>query len=268
MQAFEFDDYRALIRARFQSLPKHGRGELQKMANALKIHSTRISQILRGPTNLTPEQAAAAAVYLQLSELETEFFLALVNRERAGTQQLKRALEAQITKLRAQAKQMVHRLPRDKVIDEKERATFYSTWHYSAVRLLTSIPRYQTLEAIAEYFKLPSARVAQILEFLLASGLCVETSEGKVQLGPKRTHLENTSPLALRHHANWRLKAMQRHENLTDRELAYTGPMSLGPKEQKLAREELVLAIEKITKLAVDSEAEKVSCLNIDWFEF
>ncbi len=267
MKVFEFDSYKDFIQSRVKTLPHRGRGELQKIALHLRIHSTRLSQVLRGDTQLSPEQGCALCSYWGMSEQETEYFLALIHRERAGTTELKRAVENQLSHLRARNSELVNRLPRDKILGEKDRATFYSNWQYSGVRLASSLPQYQSREAIARYFGITESRLEQILQFLLSTGLCVEEN-GRLQAGPRRTHVEAASILASQHHSNWRLKALQRHDQLSERELAYSGPMSIGPQEQRQIREILMQVIEKATQLAVESEADRLSCLNIDWFEF
>jgi len=72
-----------------------------------------------------------------------------------------------------------------------------------------------------------------------------------------------------RHHANWRLKALGRHEHLSERELAYTVPVSISKADQKVLREMLIQTIVKFQETVTASEpSEILACLNIDWIEF
>lgn len=266
MKIFNFDNYKEFILKRIHAMPNHGRGEFQKISKELRIHSTRLSHIFRGSLDLTLEQACSLSRYLGLDDLESEYFLALVQLERAGSEDLRKMIRKQIENIKSRSQQLIHRVQHDKVLNESERAIFYSDWSYSAIRLISSISEYQTVDAIAQYFKLPRERVRKIIDFLLSTGLCKEES-GNIKRGPNLTHLEAESLLAHRHHANWRLKAIQQHERLTDRELAYTCPVSVSEKDIATIRQMLISFIEKFIKLVSASEPDqKVACLIIDWF--
>jgi hypothetical protein len=55
MSIFDFDDYRKFIQNKVQSLPKGGRGEYQKIAKSIRLHTTYLSQVLKGLKNLNQE---------------------------------------------------------------------------------------------------------------------------------------------------------------------------------------------------------------------
>lgn len=89
MKIFEFQNYKAFIRSMITNHPDLGHGSIKKMAAALRVHPSLISQVLNGIKDLTSEQANDIAGFFCLSELETEYFLCLVDIERAGTTRLK-----------------------------------------------------------------------------------------------------------------------------------------------------------------------------------
>ena len=110
--------------------------------------------------------------------------------------------------------------------------------------------------------------MAQVLDFLIGHGLCIET-EGQIRPGPQSTHLPSTSPLIARHHGNWRVKAMERHASLAlESELAYTSPMALSRTDAVMIRETLLQSIDQVVAIVDPSPSEATYCLNIDWFEF
>jgi uncharacterized protein (TIGR02147 family) len=268
MRIFEAKSYKDFLRTRISTMPHRGRGELLKLSEAVRVHATRLSHILKGDMHFTPEQACLVAKHFGLSELETEFFLTLLQRERAGSKDLEVFFEKQLVQLRQKAQQLVHRVKRDRELSAQERAEFYSEWTYSAVRMLSSVKQYQSVDAIAEYLKLPREKIRRILDFLLATGLCIE-ADGTFKMGPQVTHLEANSPYAVRHHQNWRLKAMHRHEQLSARELAYTAPVSINARDQLVIRDMLMDTIQNFLKTVRQSSPEdKVACLTLDWFEF
>lgn len=267
MNIFDFTDYRRFVADRIKSMPGRGRGQFLKIANALGMHTSSISQIFKGHKNLTLEQGASLAEYLELTELEADYFLTLIEYERSGNRSLKKIIENRIKKLKEKANQLSNRLPPSKVITEDEQTRFYSDWFYSAIRLSTDIPGFQTVDDLSRKFSLSRVLVDEVLKFLVQAGLCVETS-GEFKLGSKRTHLDVTSPLVSRHHTNWRLKAIEKSSRIgTDNELQFSSPMTLSNADAKKVRKELQDYIQSIVKISFDSPSEELFCLNMDWFK-
>jgi uncharacterized protein (TIGR02147 family) len=265
MEFLKHDDYRPALRARLASMPSRGRGQLTKIAKLLNVHPTLLTQILNGAKKLSSEHALLIAEYLGLNELETEYFLALVELDRAGHFKLKAHITARLEKLREQRELPQNRMTKHKVLGGPERATFYSHWYYSAVRLLAPIPEYGTIDRLAAALQLDRKAVQEAVEFLLRTGLLRQES-GKFQLGQQRTYLPANSHLVARHHANWRLKAIENFERLTAKELAFTGPISVSRKDFAEARSILLRALEEISQLVEKSREEAVGCLSLDLF--
>jgi uncharacterized protein (TIGR02147 family) len=263
---FEFIDYRSFVQRRLKQMPRAGRGQLLRMAQHLKVHPTLVSQVFKGSREFTLEQACLLCDFFGLTDFETDYFLVMVELERAGNEKLRRVLRQRMERLKRESRQVASRLPPTATLSDDQKATFYSSWHYSAVRQLSSIEDLQSVEAIAEYLELPMAQARRIATFLVSCGLCVE-EKGRLKMGPLRTHLPADSPLIARHHANWRLKAIERHERMSDAELAFTAPLSISAKDFGKVREILLNAIEQSSKVVEGSEPEKVACLNIDFLE-
>lgn len=99
MNVFKFENYKAFIRHMIATHPVLGRGGIKKIAEALRVHPSLISQVLSGLKDLTSEQGNELAIFFDLSELETEYFLCLIDIERAGTARLKSFLQAKLTRL-------------------------------------------------------------------------------------------------------------------------------------------------------------------------
>jgi uncharacterized protein (TIGR02147 family) len=266
MKIFDYSDYKRFVRERLATMPKKGRGEFQKIAQALRVNTSFVSQVFGGYKDFNLEQGSDFCIYWGLSPIETDYFLALIQLARAGSEPLKKNIRRQLVEISKNAHTLSHRLPKEAELNAADRATFYSNWYYSGIRQLTATPQGQSLEQIAACFDLPRDLVRQVLQFLLESGLCIER-DGKIQTGPKSTHLEATSPLVSRHHMNWRLKAMERHPRLTVDELAYTSPMTLSKKDVLLIRETTVRFIEHVTKIVDSSASEELYCMNLDWFK-
>jgi hypothetical protein len=267
MSIYDFDDYKEYVAHRFRKMPGNGRGELQKLASFLRMHSTRISHVFRGTDHPTLEQGLGIARYLGLNASETEYFLDLVIAAKAGTEDLREYFGKRIKQKQETSLELSQRVPGNKELKDHERGVFYSNWFYSGIRLLTSLPGDHSVDTIAGRFGLPRKLVNQALAFLLSTGLCVKRQE-QIRMGPNSTHLDSGSPLVSRLHANWRLKAIEHHPHLSGQSFAYTGPVSIRKSDAKKIRAILVEAIEKASLFADCDDPDALFCLNVDWFEF
>ena len=78
--------------------------------------------------------------------------------------------------------------------------------------------------------------------------------------------IQRDSPHLLRHHSNWRIRAIQQSENLSAQELMYTAGVSLSKQDFNLLREEMVGFIKRFLSQVHASPAEEIACLNLDFF--
>jgi uncharacterized protein (TIGR02147 family) len=264
----DYLDYKLFVNDYLRSLPKRGRGQYARFAEVAQTHKVTISQIFRGEKHLGPEQALRVAQFLGLRPAQIRYFVLLVNYARAGSADLQKLYLEQIEAERERNRELSARLSKSRKLSDEERAVFYSTWINSAVRVLSSIPAFNTLDSIARRLNLPRDVVERTIDFLLKSGLCVENGPGFIAPGPQSTYLESKSPLVARHHGNWRVKAMERHPTLNAaEELSYTAPVSLSSSDVKKIREILAQSIERADEIIGPSDCERIFCLNVDWFE-
>jgi len=263
---FDFDDYKVFVRDVIVQRPHRGRGQYRLMAKHMRVHSTLLSHVFRGAKDLTEEQACSLAAFLELSDLDADYLLALVARNRAGTTDLKSAIERRMLALRERHQQIEHRLPGARTLSVTERATFYSQWYYSGIRLAACLPGMGEPGAIAARLDLPRELVQGVLTFLMEVGLLARETGG-YRLVAKRTHLGPSSPFAALHHKNWRLRAMSRYESMTARDFAFTSPITLAQADCVRVRELLVDIVAQIARIVEPSECEQLAILNIDWLE-
>jgi len=225
-----------------------------------------VSQVLSGAKILTPEQCQALAAYLELTPMEAEFIAFMVQKERAGTNELRMFWEAKLQELRHRSLALVHHVSADRSMSEQEKSVFYSSPLYSAISLYTSIGEAgKTLAEICERFDLSRGKALGILTFLVKANLCREEKNRYFQ-GTQNTHLDDESPYLLKHHSNWRLRAVRQSEDLSKQELMYTAPISLSKNDFKLLREEMVHFIKRFLDKVHASPAEEIACFNLDFF--
>jgi uncharacterized protein (TIGR02147 family) len=267
MSVFEILDYRLWIKKTLKSYPKEGRGQLTKLAEALGCNNTLISQIMSGARDFSDEQAVEVAQFFGLLGLERDYFLLLVQFEKAGSTSLKNYLSERMSGIKEQALELKNRVQLDRTLTEQDRTRFYSHWMYSGLRMFCSVGDGKSVEEISERFHLKRVQAQDMLNFLVSTGLCVEKA-GKYYLGSQSTFLEQSSPHYLKHLTNWRLKAVSAAESSQPEDFLITAPMSLSQKDFELIREQLMKTLKDVLARVKDSKEETVACLNIDFFRF
>jgi uncharacterized protein (TIGR02147 family) len=266
MSIFKFSDLRPFLRSHITQLPKKGRGEISRIARHLGVSTTLVSQVLAGEKSLTPEQAQSLVEYLGLAPLEADYLTYLVQHERAGTPALRKYWKAKILDLRERSLKVANRVSTTRALTDQERAIFYSTPLYSALQLYTTIGKNgKSLTEICERFELNRLKAVEMMTFLTETGLC-EEANGRYSPGVQSTHVERSSPHALKNISNWRIRAIQCSERLSERELMYTAPVSLSEADFDLLREEMVEFIKRFLDRVHASPAEEIACFNMDFF--
>lgn len=265
MIIFKYTNYRQFLRKFIENQPKKGWGLVGQIAEKIDMSAAQLSQVLGGKKELTLEQAYKISNYLHFTPMETEYWLTLVELDRASTYELKQYFSQKIENLKRDSIAYQKQVPSDIELTESQKGIFYSSWIYSAIRLFCSIKDGQTLESISERFALSRPKAFQKLEFLVSSGLCIQ--EGTLyKMGVQRTSIGKSSPFLSRHQMNWRWKALLRSEELSEKELIITTPLSLSYDDFDEIRNELLEVYKKISTRVLASKSEEVACLNIDFF--
>lgn len=267
MNLFDFSQYRLFLEKHIRTQPRQGWGYLSQLAKIVGISATQMSQVLHRQKDLTVEQAHRLTVHLGFSAEETEYFMDLVHAERAGTTELKKYYQEKIRKARDQALDVKRVIPPTHEMTEEQRSRFYSDWRYSAIRLFCSIGDGQSLEQISRVFRLPLPHVKERVDFLVDAGLCVREG-GRCHMGPQRTFVSPGSSGFYQHQTNWRLRALTRAKDSSSKtEIFFTSPVSLSAEDFERLSARMREWIREFSETVRDSPAEKVVCLNLDFFE-
>lgn len=267
MKVFEFRDYKIFLSGWLKEHPKGGRGQLKKLADHLRVSTTLISQVLKADKHFSLETAAEITEYIGLSIKEAEYFLLLVEHQRAGGFKLKKILEKKIDREQQAGSQLQNRLKTDRQLSDEEKMQFYSSWIYSAIRILSSLPDMNSAKTISERLNIPLGIVNNVVDFLLEKNLCA-LQNNKLTYGAYRTHISKDSPFVVKHHQNWRIKGFQSMELRRDEDLFFSQPMALSIEAAEKIRLMLPGIIEQIHAISGPSDSEVVRCFNIDWFEY
>jgi biotin operon repressor len=153
-------------------------------------------------------------------------------------------------------------------LTEAQRGMYYSNWYFVAIRTLSALSKFQSVEALSEYLGLPRAKVGEAVSFLLETGLCIEHEKGKIRQGQRQIHVDDKNPYVNNHRRNWREKAREKFTNPGDMDLFYSSVVTLSENDADQFRKSLLQLIQEFSKTVKNSPDETFRCLNIDWFKF
>lgn len=266
MNIFNYSNYRDYLVYNLKARPKQGYGELSKWASSCQVHPTLMSLVLKGERDLSPEQGFALGKHLELTTLEHEYFVQLIQLSRAGTKEFKDHISKKLNSIKTEATQIKKRFQHEAELSDDAKLIFYSSYIFSAIRLYCDTRKDGvTLEELMNRFSLRRSELAPKLEFLEKWGL-IKQSHSHYQMGPSRTMVSRESTHVIKHHQNWRMQAMVKAERLGEAELMFTCPMAVSEKDFENFRTELTQLIQRFSAMIKDSKSENIGCFNLDWF--
>ncbi len=266
LDIFEFGDYRQFLTTRIANFPNGGRGGKTALARAAECQPAYISQVLKNRASLSLEQAIKVATLFQLKKHETHFFLLLLQKDRAGTTSLRKFFDDQISEIRRIRMQVSEKNKDVATLRDAEKSIYYSSWHYIAVHMATTIPVLQTEKEIATHLRLREDRVVEVLQFLERAKL-VRFKMGRYVSTNSRIHLRHDSLQIPRHHANWRALAAAYSEVMNEESLHYSSAVTLSREDFQRVRTILLNSIQNVKEKVKDSKEEIISGFSLDWFE-
>ena len=225
-----------------------------------------MSHILKGHAHFSMEQTLALSDFWGLSEFETDYLIALVQFERAGDQRTRGFYLKKLKEIKSRALNLKNRLDVKNELSEADRALYYSSAVYSQIRLLTAIERFQSVESLAEESGVSLKKLRTYLDFLISRGLCTE-QKGRISYAVKSTYVDADSPMAIRHHLNWRDQSKKAAENLREEDLLFTYPTVISESDFLKIREALIRFINEFKKTTEPSPSDHLYCFNIDWLK-
>ena len=265
---FEYKDYADYLNDWIISRPKKGRGIRREISLSLNCHPTHITQVFKKRAHLTLEQAAKLIRYLALSDLEGNYFLGMVEKARAGNQELRDLIDWKQERIKKEWTALRRFKPKRFEFSDEDKAVYYGNWFYAGIRILLSIPKYQNEFAIAEQLKIPPKKVREALNFFLEKGFvtkegdCYQADFGKLTSGAGAGSIFQKN-----HHKNWRAQGLVSLDNKKKNDLHLTHLFSISKKDMGLVREKLINSIQEITKTVEKSKDEEAGCICLDLFQ-
>jgi len=262
---FDFKNYQEYLK---WVLPVKGeeRGVRSKLALFLDCRVSHITQVIQGQSHMGLEMAQKTAEFLRLSHEESHFFLLLVSMERAGTEALKKYFQKQIDEVLSARSNIKQRLRITDELTSEQVMHYYSSWHYSAVHLLCSLPEIKTANDIQNRLRLPLEKIKESISFLSDSNIVVQTSEGLNTTG-RRIHLEAKSKMISKHHTNWRVKTIEELGLAKPESLHFSAVYSFARKDWDAIKESFLKSIKSSELIIEKSPEDMIGAVCVDFYE-
>jgi uncharacterized protein (TIGR02147 family) len=265
MQVHDFDNYRQYLKKVF-SATGPSRGKRVQLAEFLNCQPSFLTQVLTEKSHLSLEHGISLCEYLSFNESESQHFMLLLQRDKAGTDKLREYFESKLYKIRAKRSLIENRIKVKTDLSAEDQMKYYSSWYFSAIHILCSLPRINTVEDLSQYLKLEVAIIKEALTFLEKKGF-IKVIEGKLSIGSRRIHLKNGSAMLPRHHANWRMKAIAALDNEKKDQLHYTAVLGISKNDMILFREKMLKLLEEFEPVIQSSQEEVQVVLLLDLFQ-
>lgn len=265
MQVFDFNDYRVFLKTSFSGTGS-GRGKRGKLADFLFCQPSFLTQVLMRKAHLSLEHALKVCDYLHFTDVETQYFMLLVQKDKAGSEKLEIFFHDKILKMLEKRKSVSKRLKIETVLSADEQMIYYSVWYYSAIHIVCALPSIKTAEDIAEHLQLDIMIVKLALSFLEEKGF-IKLLNGSYEIGSRRIHLKKGSAMLPRHHANWRMKAISRLDVEKRDDLHYTAVLGISKSDYKLLHEKILQLLEEFEPIVRDTKDEVETIMLLDLFK-
>jgi uncharacterized protein (TIGR02147 family) len=260
---FNFSDYKDFLKAAIAG-NKAERAFQTKLAEHGGIQKSFLSQVMNSHVHLLPDHAAAMSAFLALSEAEAAYFVDLVALARAGSSSLKAILKKRMSSLKAAQANPTERFKWPE-LEAKVQEIYYSSWHWGAIHMLVSIPKYKSVAAIAERLGLPARVVEEALAGLEKMKLVSPAKGGWATTG-NYTYLPNFSPMTSANHMNWRQRALENVQSMDETALHYSAAFTLSQADFFELKELIVEFIERMNQKISPSAPEEAAAFTCDFF--
>jgi len=260
---FSFQSYKAFMGHMLSGA--HRRGQLTRAAEYLNCQRSYLSRVISENLHITPDHAFNLARFWNLNRDEREFFQTLVEYERAGNPDYRAHLKSQLMELKRKHESIQERTKRASLSVESLQTSYFSNWVWSAVHFLTSIPEYQTIDALSDRLGLKQETILQYLKQLESQNF-IEHVRDRWVYKTGEFHAPKNSPLVILHHQNWRNRAVIDAQEFENNAIHFTGVHTLSKSDHEKLKELLLGFIAEANQIAGPSNPEEAIVLTCDLF--
>ncbi len=264
LTVFKFKTYKPYLKYRWSLT----RGDLSRAAQSLNCQRSHLSRVISEEWHLTTDQAFLLAGYWRLPLTERNYFIGLVEFERASAPEYKNHLSQKISEMRRENDDITKNLKKPTVDIQTGTldAVYFSNWMYSAIHYLTACPAYQTADKISARLGIQIDLVTQVLRKLESMAL-VRADGGRWHFLSGHVHIDKGASVSANFHQNHRTLALS--DIMRDRrdQIHFSAFYTLSKEDIEVLREEVLSLIQKLSEVATPSPAEELISVSIDFFK-
>lgn len=264
-QIYDFQSYRDFLRYKTESRRENW-GIKKKLATHIGCAPTYVSQVLNEKSDLSLEQLFRMSDFFHLGKDEHHYLILIHQRERAVTKEVRNYYQDEVNLVLEKRLNLSKRLEIRNTLEEKDRAIYYSSWLYMAVHFAVGFSNCHDREAVRSIYssQLPE-KINAIIDFLISIGLILE-EKNRLKAGTEFMWLDNQSPWIVKHHTNWRLKAIEDLEKETLKDLHFSSLCTISEADVLKIKNIFLDVIMKNSEIIKASKEEKMYVINIDFF--
>jgi uncharacterized protein (TIGR02147 family) len=258
-----FTSYVEFLKARLTG--RENRGRLSRAGESLKVQRSYLSRVLAGELHITPDHAYGLTEFLGLTDDERDYFLTLVEQERASSASYREFQKRRANELRLRYESIDERTQRKALVQMERDVEYFSAWHWSAIHFLTSVPQNQSASSISDRLSLSPSIVAEVLNGLERRGYVKRSSDRWIYHSGE-FHTPKEDPLTVIHHQNWRSRAVLDAQMNRDDSLHFTAIQTMSRADFARIRRLMLNFISESSRIAGPSEPEDAIALTCDLF--
>lgn len=244
------------------------RGYQAQLSRSANFHSSHLSHVLNGRAHLSLEQAVGICEFWKFNELHTDYFVALVNLARAGTDLLRNKVLRDLEHIRNDSKRGVPSQETGTAVillNEEQSIYYMSSWYVPVIHASLDLENLRTVPALSKRFYLPEGLIQNVLDKLAEFNLAKQ--EDGVWLATALASLGgDIRPLTKSFHSSTRIRANAKLDHRNDLDYFSTTLMSFTRDQMGEFRSRIQDFVRSVVRESKDMESEEIVLLSVDYF--
>lgn len=236
-----------------------------KLAESAQCHLSYLSQALNGKVYLTPDHGFGLARFMQLNEVEAEYFMLLLQLKRASSRDFRSHLENRIAELRRKHFRVERSIKAKDKVSTVEMQRYYGDWRMQAVHMYLTVPKFQQISSLATKLNCSDLEIRSLVGELERMGLAKKSGEKWIAV-LKDLHVSARSPFSVANQFQWKMRALQNLQEWDSSGVHYVATFSLSNEDMEKLKSIVIDFISKSRTLVQASPEECVAHLGISFF--
>ncbi|MDO9182118.1 MAG: TIGR02147 family protein [Bacteriovorax sp.] len=266
MDIFDVKGYKQFL---LKQMPTSGkeRGLRSKLAEFLGCQLSYVSLVLTTEKHqLSLEHGQKVCNFFNLNDSETDYFILLLSKARAGSKDLVLFYEKKIDSILKHRQDIKSRIKNHASLDKADQALYYSDWYYTAIHMILRCNHSINSKDLSNLLGLSIEKVHDCLAFLEKAGI-LSKEKGKYKIHDVRIHIGQNTPWLNAHHKNWRNRAILALDNKEEDDVHFSMITSISESAASAIRKKILLMIQENEPIIRDADDKVVYSLNLDFFK-